>query len=541
MFQRLSHKDRQNVNCIHAASAADQSLLFGLPETEECFQLKELLLSQAQSFTMNVGISSSRKIQPTAEQSAIIAAARDTKDSLLISALAGAAKTSTLEMICQALPVQPILCLAFNKRIAEEMKARLPGHVSVKTMNALGHGIWAAACSRRLVVDTKKSYSILKGKIDALPRQERLAAYDTFSETLKAIGKAKLAGYVPEGVFPHARRLISATDFQDSLEIDEFNPGLLDEVLTDSIRLAYEGQIDFDDQIYMPTLFGGTFPKFPLVMVDEAQDLSALNHAMLEKLVTGRLIAVGDPYQSIYAFRGAVVSGMASLQSRHSMASMSLSTSFRCPRAIVHKARSRAPHMTYPDWAIEGAIHAPSHWNAASIPEGSAIICRNNAPLFRLGFSLIRSGRGVTIVGADIGPGLVKVLKKLGPETMPQDAVFTAIDQWEATRERKAKSKESVADRAECLRVFAEHGATLSAAVAYAEHLFKSQGTIQLLSGHKSKGLEWDVVYHLDPQRIPSPWAQSQEDLEQERNIEYVITTRAKKELWLVTMEGFQG
>jgi hypothetical protein len=49
--------------------------------------------------------------------------------------------------------------------------------------------------------------------------------------------------------------------------------GLIDSVLTDSIRLAYEGQIDFDDQIYMPTLFGGTFPRFPLVMVDEAQDL----------------------------------------------------------------------------------------------------------------------------------------------------------------------------------------------------------------------------------------------------------------------------
>lgn len=475
---------------------------------------------------------------PTPEQESIIEAAKSTSDSIIIEALAGAAKTTTLEMICRALPVQPILCLAFNKRIAEEMKSRLPSHVTVQTMNACGHRIWAAACARRLVVNSRKSYELLKAKVDALPRSQKSEAYDSFSETLKAIGRAKVSGYVPHGKYPHIKRL---TEEQPNDEADDIRWDLVDDVLTESIRLAYEGQIDFDDQIYMPTLFGGTFPRFPLVMVDEAQDLSALNHAMLAKLVNGRLIAVGDPYQSIYAFRGAVQSGMESLRSRHSMATRTLSTSFRCPKAIVEKARSRAPQMNYPDWAIEGAIHAPTEWNANSIPEGAAIICRNNAPLYRLGFSLIRAGRGVSIVGADIGPGLVKVLKKLGPGSTPQAEVFDLIDKWEAERERKAKSKESVADRSECLRVFAEHGNTLDGAVAYAEHLFKSQGTIQLLSGHKAKGLEWNTVYHLDPWRIPSKWATRPEELEQERNVEYVITTRAKQELWLVTMEGFRG
>jgi DNA helicase-2/ATP-dependent DNA helicase PcrA len=482
-----------------------------------------------------------RTLTPTVEQSAIVEAARSTKDSILISALAGAAKTSTLEMLCHALPVQPILCLAFNKRIATEMKERLPGHVSVKTLNALGHGIWAAATGKRLVLNTRKSYELLKGKVDALPRPQRLAAYDTFSETLKAVGQAKTAGYIPNGTFPSARRLINQSEFAEGLEDGEANIELVETVLTDSIRLAYEGQIDFDDQIYMPSLFGGTFPRFPLVMVDEAQDLSPLNHTMLEKLVTSRLIAVGDPFQSIYGFRGALSNGMDALRNRHSMTEMVLSTSFRCPRAIVRRAQSRAPHMNWPDWAEEGAIHEPKQWSSASIPEGSAIICRNNAPLFRLGFALIRSGRGVSIVGSDVGPGLVKVLKKLGPESMRQFQVMDAIDDWEEARGTKAKSKESVADRAECLRVFAEHGDTLSAAVAYAEHLFKSQGTIQLLSGHKSKGLEWNTVYHLDPWRIPSKYAQSEEALEQESNLDYVITTRAKRELWLVNAEDFRG
>ena len=77
-------------------------------------------------------------------------------------------------------------------------------------------------------------------------------------------------------------------------------------------------------------------------------------------------------------------------------------------------------------------------------------------------------------------------------------------------------------------RVFAGFGPTLGAAIAYCETLFKAQGPIQLLSGHKAKGLEWDTVYHLDPHRIPSPWSKEGEALEQEKNVRYVIETQSK-------------
>jgi hypothetical protein len=86
---------------------------------------------------------------PTPEQMAIINAALNTPDNLIIAALAGAAKTTTLEMICKRMPVMPILSLAFNKRIAEEMKKKLPGHVTCKTLNALGHMVWAQSISKK--------------------------------------------------------------------------------------------------------------------------------------------------------------------------------------------------------------------------------------------------------------------------------------------------------------------------------------------------------------------------------------------------------
>jgi superfamily I DNA/RNA helicase len=77
--------------------------------------------------------------------------------------------------------------------------------------------------------------------------------------------------------------------------------------------------------------------------------------------------------------------------------------------------------------------------------------------------------------------------------------------------------------------------------VAHAEFIFAAQGPIQLLSGHKAKGLEWPVVYHLDPHRIPSPWSRDGEALEQELNIRYVIETRAKEALYLVRLDSLQG
>ena len=103
--------------------------------------------------------------------------------------------------------------------------------------------------------------------------------------------------------------------------------------------------------------------------------------------------------------------------------------------------------------------------------------------------------------------------------------------------------RHAISDRAACLRVFAEAGDSKNAAVAFAKHIFAAAGPITLLTGHKSKGEEWDTVYHLSPSLVPSPWARKAAEtgdstqLEQELNLRYVIETRAKKELYLVELE----
>ena len=455
-------------------------------------------------------------LSPTKEQLHILSLLSSTRSNILINALAGTGKTSTLELIQNAAN-PPVLCLAFNRRIADEMEKRFRSTTTVRTLNGLGHRIWAAACAGRLSLNPKKSQDILRDLISSLPKPSQGEAYDDFWSIISGVALAKSLGYIPEGKFPNTKRLIRSEAF--FAQLDEvpspLTTSLINQTLTASITSAYAGNIDYNDQVYMPALFGGTYPRFPLVLIDEAQDLSPINHEMLGHLKASRLIAVGDPWQSIYGFRGAVQNGMGKLRERFEMIEADLSVSFRCPSAIVRAAHWRAPIMR---WSREGGrvakLRNPS---MASFIDGSAIICRNNAPLFSLALRLLSAGRSVSVSGSDVGPRIIAVMKKLGPEAMPQEELLNEIEIWR--QEKLSKQSTSANDLASCMQVFANQGSTLGQAIAYADHLFKQKGTITLLSGHKAKGLEWSTVYHLDS------WLCREN--EQDLNLRYVITTRA--------------
>lgn len=153
-----------------------------------------------------------------------------------------------------------------------------------------------------------------------------------------------------------------------------------------------------------------------------------------------------------------------------------------------------------------------------TIPDGAAILCRNNAPLFRCALHLLGAKRGVTVAGSDVGPKIIAIMKKLGPDNTTQAAVKGLIEDWRA--ERISKESTTANDIADCMNVFASFGNTLGQAMSYAEHLFHQRGSIRLMTGHKAKGLEFDTVYHLDPGLC--------RDDEQDRNLRYVIQTRSR-------------
>lgn len=461
-------------------------------------------------------------MDPTSEQEHILSLSTGTEDNLMINALAGTGKTTTLEMIERAVKAKPILYMCFNKKIADDASKRMLSTTTVRTFNSLGHRIWAKSCSMNLTLDPKKSHTILREIINETPRKASGPLWDSYWSVIHGVALAKALGYVPTGKYPSARRLIDASALASRLEEtpDDLTADLIDAVLTRSIAQAYKGRIDYNDQVYMPALFGGTFPRFPLVKVDEVQDLNPINHALLDKLVKHRLIAVGDPFQSIYGFRGAMQSGMAALAAKFKTTPTHLSTSFRCPQAVVEAARWRVPHF---NWIKEGGhVEGLNQLDVADISDDSAIICRNNSPLFRTAMGLLKLGRSVSVAGSDVGPKLIGIMKKLGEPSMSTASLLAAIDDWLA--EKLARESTTATDLADCMRVFASFGSTLSTAISYAEHLFAQKGTIRLMTIHKSKGLEFETVYFLDP------WL-CRED-EQDLNCRYVAQTRSMNNLF---------
>lgn len=472
---------------------------------------------------------------PTEEQAAIIDAARSGERNLLIAALAGAAKTSTLELIADALPEVEILALAFNKKMATELQERMPRNVKAMTLNGLGHRTWMDATGRRLKIDASKTYNIIMPLVQGKPRAEQDVLWENFAELIRIIDFGKACGYVPSGHHDRAKALMRDEDFFGHLEqkLTTIEEDLVREATLMSLNMALKGECDFNDQILMPTVFHGAFPRYPLVLVDEAQDLSSLNHATLRKLARKRLIAVGDPCQAIYGFRGAHEESMSLLREQFDMQELPLTISFRCPMEVVKHVRWRAPQMRWPEWAKPGVVRTLPSWNAETPETDAVIICRNNAPLFNIAIKLLKNGRSCELHGKDVITSLTKVMRKFGGHDLPQHDVLGKIDSWLANEMEKNKERahNRLGDRAECMRIFAREGATLGDALAYAQHISQLHSPLKLMTGHGAKGLEYDHVYFLDQGLVGRE--------EQDPNLRYVICTRAKETLTYIRSEDF--
>lgn len=471
----------------------------------------------------------STKPEPTTEQLSIIDHFRSTLDNIMINAYAGTGKTATLEMIERASRQHPMLYLVFNKKNAEEAKSRMRTSTAVRTFNSFGHRIWADYIGKPLKLDGKKVQTILTEIISTAPRDIRNQLSDSYWFIVDSVNRARALGYIPTGKFPNAEPLVRQGQFHKALEEtpDDLSAALIDKVLTECITLSYKGHIDFNDQIYMPALFGGRYPKFPIAMVDEFQDLSPINHAMLDHISKQRIIGVGDIYQNIYGFRGAKADGMNDAQTKFSMHHASLSVSFRCPSNIIARARRQVPDIVA--WKHGGEFAELEHLAAETIPDNATFICRNNAPLFALALNLLSMGKSIKLFGSEIGPKLIGIMRRLGPDDMTQAASEIAIDNWLA--ERLDRESTTAVELAECMRVFVSKTNSLRSAIAYVEHIFTQAGTIKLLTGHKSKGLEFPLVYHLDPFLCDKT-------KQQDRNLDYVITTRSSDRLYEINSTG---
>src|SRR5690606_32961420 len=174
-------------------------------------------------------------------------------------------------------------------------------------------------------------------------------------------------------------------------------------------------RVDFDDMIWMPVVLGLKLNRYDRVFIDETQDLNA---AQIELALGackdgGRICAVGDDRQAIYAFRGADSQAIPNIVARLQAKELYLSVTYRCALSIVKQAQNYVPDLQAASNAAEGVVtFADNDHMMREVRPGDFILSRTNAPLVRTCLQLIRERRPATIQGRDIGAGLIALIKK---------------------------------------------------------------------------------------------------------------------------------
>lgn len=149
-------------------------------------------------------------------------------------------------------------------------------------------------------------------------------------------------------------------------------------------------EMDFDDMLIHalevldnPTMQAFWQRKYPYVCVDEAQDTSLLQHAIVQKLHRSgdSLFMVGDDDQSIYAFRGAMPEAMLTFDRRYEDAAVHrMGVNFRSDQQIVlsgdgliqrNLARAKKNNGSILETAWRDSNHRHLRCEAGAVPLGS--------------------------------------------------------------------------------------------------------------------------------------------------------------------------
>ena len=275
--------------------------------------------------------------------------------------------------------------------------------------------------------------------------------------------------------------------------------------------IAAEGRIDFSDMLHRAgdILESGTnpLPQFEHVLVDEFQDTSPAMARFLKALVAvneARLFAVGDDWQAIYGFAGGDVDHIINFESHFGPASTTmLDVNYRSPAVIVEA--------------------------------GAALIARNKmqVPKQVIVFSRERGEAYVHEVPDDDSAIVDRTISLVGQELRqcPADRILVL-----------SRTNHLLEDVVEACR---RNGVPVS-------NPDRNVQGVRVLSAHKAKGLEADVVIvanasdHLFgfPSKVENPDVLEPVRMSagdapaEERRLFYVAITRAMKRLHLVARQG---
>jgi DNA helicase-2/ATP-dependent DNA helicase PcrA len=284
-----------------------------------------------------------------AQREAVLA----TEGPVLVVAGAGSGKTRVLTHriahLVAACGVKPneILAITFTNKAAGEMRSRLEG-----VLGDVAHRMWVmtfhAACGR-----------ILRREAPRLAYKSNFTIYDSADQVrvVKAIVEEEgwdPKRFVPRGI--HAQISSAKNQLVDPEEYARRVGSFYEQTVADVYgryqeRLHRSNAMDFDDLIMVTVRILESFPEarvkwqkaFRYVLVDEYQDTNHAQYRLLQLLAGEHrnVFAVGDPDQSIYAFRGADIRNILEFERDFGGAqTIALEQNYRSTNAILRAANS---------------------------------------------------------------------------------------------------------------------------------------------------------------------------------------------------------
>lgn len=285
------------------------------------------------------------------QQLAFFSELRSGTSSIVLEAVAGAGKTSTIVEGARSVVPKHFLTLflAFNKKIVEELERRVPTNVQVSTFHSICLKALSRALPRRPKIEANKTRDLLKQNLS----WKELEAYGSFATRLVAYAKSAGVGIPalePDEPESWSRLVAHFSLTLDSLDADPLRGiEIAQSCFRESVSLL--DVIDFDDMLYLALAKRVRFDVNNFIFVDEAQDTNSVQRELLKLMGrfepggVSRLIAVGDPMQAIYGFRGADSDALDLIKRDFSAKTMPLSTCYRCSQAVISEVHKNFPEL----------------------------------------------------------------------------------------------------------------------------------------------------------------------------------------------------
>ncbi|TMK59075.1 MAG: ATP-dependent DNA helicase UvrD2, partial [Actinobacteria bacterium] len=475
-----------------------------------------------------------------------------------------------------AFDAREILAVTFTDKAAGEMRARLEAlgadGVTARTFHsaALAQLHWLGDAPRKIVASKALS---LRHIANSLPRPYRFRPAGDLATEVE---------------WAKNRRLTPDTYLRELGD----HPTPIPRDLMARVFRRYEerkadaGYVDFEDLLELairmfdenPHALAALRQRYRAFTVDEYQDVNLLQQTVLERWLgsSDELCAVGDDYQSIYAFTGATPEYVLTMPERFAGATVvRLEANYRSTPEVLQLANRIVPHLggaekvlratrgcgpepTLRPFAtreseIEFVVARTTALRDEDVAlEEMAVLCRTNARLvdFEEAFHEAKIPfQGASLLGREAARRLVKRLRAFDSTAVAArirglaEAAGWLEQPPEKLGERELVRQADLSRLVQLAVAFDDGVRTTSEFVVDLEGRFGSTGAerrgVHLLTLHGAKGLEFEVVFlpRVEERELPIKLAKTDDEIAEERRLLYVGITRAKRHL-AVTWSG---